>query len=38
LPQSALRHPVDAMQANEALSLLSADLPSDQVSRERANW
>ena len=32
-----LRQPVDAMQAGEALSLLSAGLPPDQVARERAN-
>ena len=37
LPQKALRQPVDAMQAGEALSLLSAGLPADQVARERAN-
>jgi WD40 repeat protein len=36
LPQTALRQPVDAMQASEALSLLSAGLPPDQVSHERA--
>jgi hypothetical protein len=37
LPQSALRQPVYAMQAGEALKLLSAGLPDDQVARERAN-
>jgi WD40 repeat protein len=37
LPQRALRQPVDAMQLGEALSLLSAGLPSDQVPGERAN-
>jgi WD40 repeat protein len=37
LPRTALRQPVDAMQASEALSLLSAGLPPDQLARERAN-
>jgi len=37
LPQTAMRQPVDAMQAREALSLLSAGLPEDQVSGEREN-
>ena len=37
LPATALRQPVDAMQAREALSLISAGLPADQVARERAN-
>lgn len=37
LPQKALRQPVDAMQAGEALSLLSAGLPTDDVARERAS-
>ncbi len=37
LPQTALRQPVDAMQASEALSLISAALPEDQVASERAN-
>jgi len=37
LPAKALRQPVDAMQAGEALSLLSAGLPSEQVTGERAN-
>ena len=37
LPAKALRQPVDAMQAGEALSLLSAGLPEDQVAGERAN-
>ncbi len=36
LPQTALRQPVDAMQAGEALTLLSVGLPADQVARERA--
>src|ERR1700733_14885775 len=36
LPQKALRQPLDAMQAGEALSLLSAGLPADQVALERA--
>ncbi len=37
LPQTALRQPVDAMQAGEALSLISAGLPADQVAGERPN-
>jgi hypothetical protein len=37
LPRTALRQPVDAMQASEALGLLSAGLPSDQVTLESAN-
>jgi len=37
LPQTALRQPVDAMQANEALRLISSGLPQDQVARERAD-
>ncbi len=37
LPQTALRQPVDAMQAGEALSLISAGLPADEVARERAS-
>ena len=37
LPQTAVRRPVDAMQTGEALSLISAGLPEDQVARERAN-
>ena len=36
LPQTALRQPVDAMRASEALSLISYGLPEDQVSREGA--
>jgi hypothetical protein len=36
LPAKALRQPVDAMQADEALELLSAGLPPDEVARERA--
>ena len=34
--RTALRQPVDAMQAGEALTLLSVGLPADQVARERA--
>jgi WD40 repeat protein len=37
LPSTALRHKVDAMQASEALSLISAGLPPDETARERAN-
>jgi len=37
LPAKAVRQPVDAMQADEALELLSAGLPEDQVSREHTN-
>ncbi len=37
LPQAALRQPVDAMRATEALSLLSAGLPANQVPGERTN-
>jgi hypothetical protein len=37
LPSTALRQPVDAMQRGEALELLSAGLPEDQVAGERAN-
>jgi len=37
LPEKALRQPVDAMQASEALSLLSAGLPPNQVFHERAS-
>jgi WD40 repeat protein len=37
LPQTAVRQPVDAMQASEALELLSAGLPAYQVAGERAN-
>jgi hypothetical protein len=37
LPRSALGQPVDAMQAGEALTLLSAGLPPDQVVGEQAN-
>ena len=37
LPSKALRQPVDAMQASEALKLLSAGLPRDGVAHERAN-
>ena len=36
-PSTALRQKVDAMQAGEALSLISAGLPPDQTARERAN-
>ena len=36
LPATALRQPVDAMRAGEALSLLSAGLPAGDVSPERA--
>jgi WD40 repeat protein len=37
LPQNAVRQKVDSMKAGEALALLSAGLPQDQVSRERAS-
>jgi WD40 repeat protein len=37
LPRAALRQPVDAMQAGEALRLLSAGLPEDQVAHEGAS-
>ncbi len=37
LPQAALRQPVDAMQAGEALRLLSAGLPEDRVAHEGAS-
>ena len=35
LPSTALRQPVDAMQRDEALALISAGLPPDQVADER---
>jgi hypothetical protein len=35
LPSKALRQPVDAMRSTEALDLLSAGLPPDEVARER---
>jgi hypothetical protein len=37
LPEKVLRQPVDTMQAGEALRLLSAGLPQEQVARERAD-
>jgi hypothetical protein len=37
LPQKAIRQPVDAMQKSEALALLAARLPSDQLATESAN-
>ena len=37
LPRRALRQPVDAMQAAEALGLLSAGVTQDQAARERVN-
>ena len=37
LPEKAVRQKVDAMQADEALCLLSGGLPQDQATRERAS-
>jgi hypothetical protein len=38
LPDNAIRQPVDAMQAGEALQLLAGGLPAEDVAKERLNF